>query len=219
MKYKVIGWTHYDDGYYPEGECSPAAFRAIIDHVRAHGYDFSGYAHQELFDCTPVMNNGERMCFTQRAWGRIMAEAHGHFGVYDYTNYSIGYDAEKTPEYYTIDESEILPKEELCETYNISLSADCFEKVLKEKSLILTDSENLRYIDVGDTVILESEADRAEYKVSGVIRGRDKNGGLGAIDFVSGDELERAVYMHDSWREEALQLYEHGAKAVKLNLE
>ena len=57
-----LGWTHYDDESVPEkGGCLGFAERnAIIDDIRAHGYLFSGWDHQESWDCVPILNDGER---------------------------------------------------------------------------------------------------------------------------------------------------------------
>ena len=219
MKYKVIGWTNYDDGEFPEGECSRAAFRAIVDDVRENGYDFSGYSHQECFDCTPVLNTGERMCFSSRGWGRVMAEAHGHFGVYDYSNYSFGMEeTDKTPTCFFIDESKVLPLEELYETYRLTIDDADFETLLKENQVIIPDADYIRYIDVGDTVILDNNGRIAEYKVDGVLHGRDKNEGEGRIDFISENDIEISVYSHDEYRDTALELYKNGKRSVCIHL-
>ncbi len=38
MKYRVIGWTNYDDYDIPTGEETFAVMAAIIDDIREHGY-------------------------------------------------------------------------------------------------------------------------------------------------------------------------------------
>lgn len=76
MNYKVIGWTYYNDEHYPlHGEASESAYRAIVAEVRKKGYRFGGDSHLFRRGCTPVLNDGTRVCFSQRAWGALMAEA------------------------------------------------------------------------------------------------------------------------------------------------
>ena len=64
MKYKVVGWTSYDGDDVPdsEGRIGYAECCAIIDAIKEHGYLFSGWDHQEMFDCAPVLNDGKRRC-------------------------------------------------------------------------------------------------------------------------------------------------------------
>ena len=78
MRYKVIGWTNNDDENYPIMEENSLEVReAIIADIRANKYVFTGYDHHFEYTCTPVLNNGKRVCYGQRAWGGVMAEAHG----------------------------------------------------------------------------------------------------------------------------------------------
>lgn len=219
MKYKVIAWTSYDDEDFPEGACSVAQFRAIIDEVKARGYDFSGYSHQELLDCAPVLNTGERMCFSSRAWGRIMAEAHGFFGVYDYSNYRMHYDDEITPEWEPFDDSLVSPLEELSETHRIEVTEEDLSDVLMDGELTVRETEALRYIDVGDTVILENNGKSTSFTVTGVSHGRDTGALSDRIDFISEYNVEEEIYCHGDKRDEYIKLYEKGVRAVRLSIE
>lgn len=88
-KYKVIGWTDYADERYPEiGECNQEKWDsvelAIINSIRENGYMFCGDQHQyhtyanyrkRDSGIAPVLNSGERVCFSQRGWGALMAKA------------------------------------------------------------------------------------------------------------------------------------------------
>ena len=85
MKKYVIGWTHFDNEKIEEADCGYSDNAAIIDDIRAHGYSFSGYAHQELDGGAPVMNDGRVRRFSRRIWGNTMAHAHDSLGPYDYT--------------------------------------------------------------------------------------------------------------------------------------
>ena len=91
MKYKVIGWTYYDNSDILTSN-DPIGFAersAIIDEIRKHGYLFSGWHHQESWrGVVPILNDGKKRCFSQRGWGGIMAEAYGYTEDYDYAVFS-----------------------------------------------------------------------------------------------------------------------------------
>lgn len=77
MTIKVIGWTHNDNDKYPAMELDSVEVRdAIVSDIRANGYEFNGQDHQYHDSCTPVLNNGKRVCCSQRQWGGLMAYAH-----------------------------------------------------------------------------------------------------------------------------------------------
>ena len=91
MKYKVIGWTYYEDDTVLsyDGDDSFAQRNAIIDEIRKHKYRFSGWHHQESWEnCVPILNDGRKRLFSQRGWGGIMAEAYGQLGDYDYATFT-----------------------------------------------------------------------------------------------------------------------------------
>ena len=43
MKYRVVGWTEYDNPNVPMESCSPAAMQAILRDIRENGYLFTGW--------------------------------------------------------------------------------------------------------------------------------------------------------------------------------
>ena len=90
MKYRVVGWTDYESDEVPEthGCIGFAERNAIIDEIRKNGYLFSGWEHQESWDCVPILNDGKKRTFSQRGWGGLMAEAYGHLGSYDYAAFT-----------------------------------------------------------------------------------------------------------------------------------
>ncbi len=88
MKLKVIGWTHYEDTRFPEGEYSHAAEAAIIAAICECGFEFTGWHHQEALYGAPVLNDGCIYRYSQRGWGRVMAEAHGMTAPMDYAYYA-----------------------------------------------------------------------------------------------------------------------------------
>lgn len=77
MSIEVIGWTSHDNEKYPVAELDSVEVRdAIVEDIRANGYEFNGVDHQYHESCTPVLNNGKRICCSQRQWGGLMAYAH-----------------------------------------------------------------------------------------------------------------------------------------------
>ena len=69
MKYKVIGWTYYDNSeILSSGNTIGFAERnAIIDEIRKHKYLFSGWQHQENWDgVVPILNDGKKRCSGDR---------------------------------------------------------------------------------------------------------------------------------------------------------
>ena len=88
MKYRVVGWADYSDPDIEDEDVSEAALQAIIEDIRANGYCFSGWDHQESFGCAPVLNDGKRRTFSQRGFGGVMAMAHGNLSRMGYSEYA-----------------------------------------------------------------------------------------------------------------------------------
>ncbi len=97
MKLKVVGWTYDYDGCFEEAQDSFAAQAAIIDEIRANGYMFSGWNHQETENCVPVLSDGKMRCYSQRGWGGIMAEAWENGNTMGYARYAFFDNAVKAP--------------------------------------------------------------------------------------------------------------------------
>lgn len=173
MKYRVVGWASYDDmSIEDSGNTIGFAERhAVIDDIKANGYLFSGYDHQEMWDCAPVLNDGKKRCFSQRGWGGVMAEAHGYFGAYDYSLFSFGINEEyaKRPKGdFSI--WDFTPEENLAEHFEIAVSEEIFEFAKRENPFFLPDLEELRFIDAGDTLTLRFGEKTAEFKVTEIGR-------------------------------------------------
>ncbi len=96
MKLKVIGYADYDDYHFRKETMSFAAKAAIVDDLKEHGYDYSGYNHQEWSLGCPVLNDGTICRLSQRGWGGVMAEAKGYNSPWDYALFAFnvydGYD-------------------------------------------------------------------------------------------------------------------------------
>ena len=88
MKYEIIDWVGGNDTFPPAGELTFAKRNYLIDEIKREGYLFSGEDHQEEYPCVPVFNDGKRYETSRRGWGRIMAEANGRYGLYDYIFYT-----------------------------------------------------------------------------------------------------------------------------------
>lgn len=169
MKYRVVGWTEYDDDI---GEVNTfwAARNAIIDDIKAHGYLFSGWAHQESLLCAPVLNDGKAFRCSQRCWGEIMAEAHGLFGRMDYAKYAFDvrdpvYPAER------FDRLGFIP-EDVRERFELEVTKKVFERARKGE-IELDDLPQFRYIGEGDGLLLTCGGEKKLYTVTEVDREKD----------------------------------------------
>ena len=76
----LIGWTSYDEDYpninfedYPQNE----VFGLVLTAIKEGGYSFSGQDHQNRERCVPLFSNGCALRCSMRAWGLLMAAAHG----------------------------------------------------------------------------------------------------------------------------------------------
>lgn len=170
MKLRVVDWVDYDDDY-PDGDIgSWAARNAIIDDIRAHGYLFSGWAHQEGAYCTPLLNDGKIYRYSQRGWGDVMAEAHGETDGMSYCNYAFMMDSkfETRPDFDPLFDDEF--ETDLAETFRVQLSPAAFESARNERKITFADFETLRYIDKGDSIELTSGDESAKYLVADVCR-------------------------------------------------
>lgn len=85
--YKVTGWSDDCDERYikvsgtfcmddnpPELDMS-AIRKAIVREINSKGYKFTGDYHQNGEYGMPVINNKYIVCYSQRSWGGIMADA------------------------------------------------------------------------------------------------------------------------------------------------
>ena len=175
MKYKVVGWTSYDGDDVPdsEGRIGYAECCAIIDAIKEHGYLFSGWDHQEMFDCAPVLNDGKRRCFSQRGWGGIMAEAYGYTGEYDYSRFTFMESIEpshvKRPSA-GFNPSSFTPEADLCERFEIEVGEFFFRHADLNNPLCIDDSDEFRFIDAGDTLTLCYGDEKIDFFITDIDR-------------------------------------------------
>ena len=160
MKYKVIGWTYYENSEIPSKGCGFADYRAILEEITRKGYRFSGYAHQEFSRGVPVMNDGKRRIMSSRSWGALMAKANGYNNPMDYTLFAEKFrsvEAEKMPpssEDYIFHTNEITD-EDLSEEFTLEVSPAEYARVLENGRIAVYEEEGILYLDVGDRVRLK----------------------------------------------------------------
>lgn len=153
-KYKVIGWTWFNDENYPEiklkdKDTDASVELAIIKCIREEGYRFCGDHHHKYVSpngninevgLAPVLNSGERVCLTENAWGGLMAYAlmwYNEIPTYFCWYYSdFEQEGSKTIKYVfprkVVDNSLILPKGTIFDTKNyINEYEDLDEKYIK----------------------------------------------------------------------------------------
>ena len=172
MKYKVIGWTDYEDERYDNEPLTFASRHAIVDCIKAHGYRFSGWEHQEsLYGC-PVLNDGKKRTCTQRGFGSIMAEAHNE-GAGGYARYLVMMDKSclVVPER-GVDKAKIENKDSLVQSYSLVVSDEVYARTIETLTLEIDDLIELRYIDTGDTLSLSAIDKQDEFLVVSVDRAK-----------------------------------------------
>ena len=196
MKWKVIGWTYYENYLVEDEESSDAVVFAIIDEIKKNGYLFSGYDHQERFNCVPVMNDGKKRTFSQRTFGNIMAIAHGYTGRYDYSLFSFGIREESLviPND-SFNEYTFVPEKDMNEEFLLNYSDISFVEEDGKKKIKIPDFESLRYLDKGDTLIIKKDDVEYKYVAGFVIREKD-------ISKEELEELESNLYILDRDSEE-----------------
>lgn len=182
MKYKVIGWTDYDDIFYDVeiGHASDAATQAIIDDIREHKYSFSGYDHQESVCCVPVLNDGKKRLYTQRGFGGLMAEAHGYRGSMDYALFS--YTARDArgkksrrgmPSLKLQFNPEGFTPEDITEDYTIEVGEEIYKQATEAGKIVIDDTPYIRFMDQGDRVTLVCGENSVTYTVHRVVKDKD----------------------------------------------
>lgn len=175
MKYRVVGWTDYDSDEVEGVDCNSFAERnAIIDEIRKKKYFFSGFDHQEMWNCVPVLNDGKKRWFSQRGWGGVMAEAYNHNGKYDYSLFAFGTIPNKAS--YPYDEFEkdkFIPETNLNETFEVVVPEDIFNFAKTKNPFFMDDLEELRFIDKNDTLILKCGENILNFTIADIDRNRN----------------------------------------------
>ncbi|MBQ9103998.1 MAG: hypothetical protein IJY57_02795 [Clostridia bacterium] len=174
MKYKVIGWTFYEDSSFPNVDLTFAARHAIVDEIKEKGYLFSGYDHQEASYGVPVLNDGKRRVCSQRGFGDIMAEAHGETDIFAYSRYAFGINrsAIVAPKA-SVDLDAIKKKSQLCERFTLPLDKEKYDSAIETKTLVLDDLPLLRYLEKGDKITLVCDKEKITLKVIDANREKD----------------------------------------------
>lgn len=201
MKYEVIGWTSVGCGAYSAHEPITASVdAAVIKEIRKHKYLFGGDEHE--YHC-PVLNDGTYVCYSWRGWGRIIALSYGAEGDYaymcGYMDALIKPKARKYPETKAPDESRMVPKESLTETFEMHLADDMFDAVKTGRKTVeirLFD-EKRKKVDVGDYIefIRQSDdSDRVKMRVADLDIWETFEKAFSCIDYVKKKRIERLQY-------------------------
>ena len=211
MKYRVIGWTYYDDDSIKDKEVTYAAREAIKDEIKKCGYQITGWHHQEWSHCTPVLNDGKKRTFSQRGWGALMAEAFGDIGAYAYARYTfigpVDPDEYKLPQYSEFKKVEKVPA--LYETFAFPVAEGELEELKTQRYFSYIDSEEYRYVDIGDSALFVC-GDKSVYReIVGVEKFTDVTKEE-RIKFESGEGF--------SSRQEALNAYDERLKNAKITV-
>lgn len=174
MKYRVVGWTYYENYEIECGEITWAARAAVVDDIAENGYLFSGWDHQESSNAVPVLNDGKRRLFTQRGFGGVMAEAHGYTGPYDYSLFAFGIQPDRVKKPRKVfDIEEFTPETDLNESFTVEVNDAEYAAANADLKLKIADLPELRYIDKGDGLTLKCGNECAGFSVIDVDRKKD----------------------------------------------
>lgn len=94
---KVVKWVPWKGGM--KENKTQEAEEAIIEEIRANGYAFSGWSHQNEPTGVPMFEDGTVGTYSLRGWGDIMARAWGILDEENKPNYMAFY--MHTPEGFT----------------------------------------------------------------------------------------------------------------------
>lgn len=177
----VVGWTDYDNEYFPSCELTDEIYRAVAAEVRDKGYRFGGNSHQDYSACCPVLNTGYAARFSCRGWGLVIAMAYdlrGRHGQYDhmfgYTDDMIKPEAISRPQA-GVDFRHIEDKGKI---YRLVASPSQYENDWIKKFEARTDSDELKQVKVGDYLDLDVMSDfdvlifMGRYKVVAIYRAK-----------------------------------------------
>lgn len=179
MKYRVVGWTAYDDPNVKGAECTEGAIQAILRDIRKHHYRFTGWDHQERPRGVPVLNDGCMRVFSQRGFGHVMAWAHGDYSHMGYVEYAFDDPSDTTPSRMPsasrqFDPATFTPEADLHEAFTCAVDDLTLSTVLATKEIALPyDDPAFTMIDVGDTLTLVCGESRFVYRVRDAVRCRD----------------------------------------------
>lgn len=194
MKYKVIGWTYYENTEImtKTGTISFAERNAIIDEIRKHKYLFSGWHHQESWEgVVPILNDGKKRCFSQRGWGGLMAEAYGYTEDYDYALFSFRQSVTNDKLHYAKDNFNIYgytPKIIENEQFIVNVNEGLFNIAKTSNPFYLEDLNELRYIDSNDTITLCYNNESLTFVVKDINRNKTN------IDFNNSNNLIKGKF-------------------------
>ena len=156
MKLRIVGWTEYEDYDVETASASYAATNVVINEIKAKGYCFSGWAHQEMSRGAPVFNDGKKRLFSARSFGGLMAAAHGYTGVMDYSLFAFQLKKEEMPpSSERFSRYSFKAETDLNEEFIVEVDEETFEKTVSTGKFVCEEKEELYYIDAGDTLTLK----------------------------------------------------------------
>ncbi len=192
MKYRIVGWTYYENDDVETEEASYAAGNVVIDEIKKKGYCFSGWAHQEMLRGAPVFNDGKKRLFSARTFGGLMANAHGYNGPMDYSLFAMRLNKESMPPYAEeFSKVGFTPETDLNEEFIVEASEEILQKAMETGAYVCEECEVLKYVDVGDTLTLKCGEKTYSKKVIDAWAEKDLT-----------EEDRMALYMHEEGAEE-----------------
>ena len=180
QKLSVVGWTDYDNEYFPSCDLTDEVYAVVAQEVREKDYRFGGDSHQDHSACCPVLSNGCAARFSCRGWGLVIAMAYdlrGRNGQYDhmfgYMDEMIKEDAVYRPQG-GVDFRRIEDKGKI---YQLVASPSQYDNYWIKKFEARIDGDELKQIKIGDYLDMKVMSDfnslifMDRYKVVAIFRG------------------------------------------------
>lgn len=200
MRYRVVGWTHFENEEIGAVDArSFAENNAIIDEIRRNGYRISGWDHQETDDCAPVLNDGLARHYSQRGWGALMAEAYGRSG--DYAGHTFGRGSKLPCE--SFEPASFVPETDLEETFAVEVAEDIFALAQRNDRFFMEDLPALRMLGRGDTLTLCCGKRTITGKIADVDRTRNIRRRDRVYDYVIHSQYKLVVQYEENTKQES----------------
>ena len=74
---ELLGFTNWHDKKYQVIDNQPEAdmaYEITVQHMKQHGYKFTGNYHQYGKLGTPYFSTNQKLCLSMRSWGTLMAQ-------------------------------------------------------------------------------------------------------------------------------------------------
>lgn len=219
MKYKIIGWTSFDNDLFPKMKfISDNAYITLLREIREKDLTISGYDHQEN-GWVPVFNTGEVVKYSSRGWGQVMADAleYEQKTGYEYSYYGvggavIGYNKD---EIYFRDNIKLPKLEDICDYYKIHIGEQTLKNYEKGDNIFpMYINTELNSVDSLDRIIFDHKGKTIETEVIGKFTSKPEAKEKEIIDFLNSYISDEKESLEEEAKNEALKYDDYEIKEI-----